>query len=144
MWLPRCARPSARSGADPPLDRIRPATAQPIRPKGARMAKVPLTLACGDYEIVRPLKEGIVQPDGIELTVLTKMDSTTRHWRFLRNQEFDMAEVSWSSYLVARDQGFSFAAIPVFLHRRFRHGFIFINTSKGITKPADLAGRKIG
>jgi len=108
------------------------------------MAKVPLTLACGDYEIVRPLKEGIVQPDGIELTVLTKMDSTTRHWRFLRNQEFDMAEVSWSSYLVARDQGFSFAAIPVFLHRRFRHGFIFINTSKGITKPADLAGRKIG
>jgi 4,5-dihydroxyphthalate decarboxylase len=76
--------------------------------------------------------------------VLTGMDSTTRHWRFLRNGDFDVAEVSGSSYLVARDQGMAVDAIPVFLHRRFRHGFIFINTTKGIRKPSDLAGRKIG
>lgn len=106
--------------------------------------KLHLTLACGDYEIVRALKEGLVRPDGIELTVLTNMDSTTRHWRFLRNREFDMAEVSASSYLVARDQGQPFTAIPVFLHRRFRHGFVFVNTEKGISKPADLVGRKVG
>ncbi len=54
--------------------------------------KVPLTLAIGDYEIVRALKEGAVQADGIELTVLTAMDSTTRHWRFLRNRDFDIGE----------------------------------------------------
>jgi 4,5-dihydroxyphthalate decarboxylase len=106
--------------------------------------KIPLTLACGDYEIVRALKEGAVVPDGIDLTVLTAMDSTTRHWRFLRNGDFDMAEVSASSYIVARDQGFPFRALPVFLHRRFRHGFVFINTVKGIAKPQDLIGRKIG
>ncbi len=106
--------------------------------------KIPLTLACGDYEITRALKEGTVTPDGIELTVLTNMDSTTRHWRFLRNQDFDVAECSCSSYLVARDQNMPFTAIPVFLHRRFRHGFIFINTTKGIEKPTDLIGRKIG
>lgn len=106
--------------------------------------KIPLTLACGDYEIVRALKEGTVAPDGIDLTVLTAMDSTTRHWRFLRNRDFDMAEVSASSYIVARDQGYPFNALPVFLHRRFRHGFIFINAEKGITKPTDLIGRRIG
>jgi 4,5-dihydroxyphthalate decarboxylase len=106
--------------------------------------RVPLTLACGDYEIIRPLKEGAVKPDGIDLTVLTTMDSTTRHWRFLRGQEFDAAEVSCSSFIVARDQGFAATAIPVFLHRRFRHGFVFINTGKGITKPTDLIGRKVG
>jgi len=106
--------------------------------------KLPLTLACGDYEIVRALKEGIVQPDGIELNVLTNMDSTTRHWRFLRNREFDMAECSGSTYMVARDAGLPFNAIPVFLHRRFRHGFIFINTTKGIKKPGDLVGKKVG
>ena len=106
--------------------------------------KIPLTLAVGDYEIVRALKEGAVEPDGIELTVLTDMDSTTRHWRVLRNREFDVGEVSCSSYLVARDQDMPFRAIPVFLHRRFRHGFIFINTGKGITKPTDLIGRKVG
>jgi 4,5-dihydroxyphthalate decarboxylase len=106
--------------------------------------RIPLTLACGDYEITRALKEGTVQPDGIDLTVLTKMDSTTRHWRFLRNQEFDIAEVSLASYLVARDQGAIGPAIPVYLHRRFRHGFIFINTGKGIKKPTDLIGKKVG
>lgn len=46
------------------------------------MSKLKLTLAMGDYEITRALKEGTVQPDGIELNVLTAMDSTTRHWRF--------------------------------------------------------------
>lgn len=106
--------------------------------------KLHLSLAIGDYEIVRALKEGIVEPDGIELTVLTDMDSTTRHWRFLRNGEFDVAEVSCSSYLVARDQGMPFAGLPVFLHRRFRHGFMFINTTKGIEKPTDLIGCKMG
>jgi 4,5-dihydroxyphthalate decarboxylase len=106
--------------------------------------KLALTLACGDYEIVRALKEGEVEADGIDLTVLTAMDSTTRHWRFLRNRDFDVAEVSASSYIVARSQGMPFRAIPVFLHRRFRHGFVFINSAAGIKKPADLIGRRIG
>jgi 4,5-dihydroxyphthalate decarboxylase len=105
---------------------------------------IELSLACGDYEIMRALKEGTVRPDGIDLKVLTAMDSPTRHWRFLRNGEFDVAEVSCSSYLAARDQGLPFRAIPVFPHRRFRHGFAYINTAVGITKPADLIGRKVG
>ena len=106
--------------------------------------KIPLTLACGDYEIVRALKDGEVEPDGIDLTVLTDMDSTTRHWRFIRNRDFDMAETSASSYIVARDQGQPVTALPVFLHRRFRHGFVFINTQKGIKAPKDLIGRRVG
>jgi len=106
--------------------------------------KLPLTFACGDYEIVRPLIDGRVQADGIDLTILTEMDSATRHWRFLRNGEFDVAEVSASSYLAARDNDLPFRAIPVFLHRRFRHGFMFINTGKGINKPVDLKGHKMG
>ena len=106
--------------------------------------KLSLTLACGDNEIVRPLISGRVAVDGVDLTILTDMDSATRHWRFLRNGEFDVAEVSSSSYLAARDNDWPFRAIPVFLHRRFRHGFMFINTAKGIKKPADLKGRKIG
>jgi 4,5-dihydroxyphthalate decarboxylase len=106
--------------------------------------KVSLTLACGDYEIVRQIINGSMKPDGIRLNVLTAMDAATRHWRFLRNREFEIAEVSSSSYLMARDRGLPFRAIPVFLHRRFRHGFIYVNTAKGIRKPTDLIGRKIG
>jgi hypothetical protein len=46
--------------------------------------------------------------------------------------------------MIARAQDLPCTANPVFLHRRFRHGFVFLNTSKGITKPADLIGRKVG
>ena len=106
--------------------------------------KLQLTFACGDYEIMRALKEGIVRPEGIELTVLTDMGPSPRHWRFLRGREFDIAEVSGSGYVAARDQDLPFRAIPVFPHRRFRHGFIFVNTAKGISKPADLIGRRVG
>src|SRR5574341_1595637 len=106
--------------------------------------KLHLTLATGDYESIRALKEGAVKPDGIELTVLTDMTSDVRHWRMLRNQEFDVAELSMSNYLMAKYTGLPFVAIPVFLHRRFRHGFIFLNVEKGLKKPTDLIGRKVG
>jgi 4,5-dihydroxyphthalate decarboxylase len=106
--------------------------------------RIELTLACGDYEIIRALKDGEVEPEGIKLTVLTDLPPSPRHWRFLRKQEYDMAEVSCSGYLAARDQGLPFRAIPVFLHRRFRHGFIFINTRAGIRKPTDLIGKRVG
>lgn len=107
-------------------------------------ATLHLTLACGDYEIVRALKQGEIKADGIELTMLTDMDSTTRHWRMIRHREFDVCELSLSSYLMtsARDQDLT--AIPVFLHRRFRHGFVFINADAGIHQPSDLIGRKVG
>ena len=106
--------------------------------------KLQLTLACGDYESIRGLKEGTVKPDGIELTILTDMTSDIRHWRMIRNREFDVAELSMSNYLMAKYTGLPFAAIPVFLHRRFRHGFVFLNATKNIRKPADLIGKRVG
>jgi 4,5-dihydroxyphthalate decarboxylase len=106
--------------------------------------KLHLTFAAGDYESIRALKEGIVKPDRIELTILTEMTADVRHGRMIRNREFDVAELSMSNYLVAKDAGLPFAAIPVFLHRRFRHGFVFLNTGKGITKPTELIGKRVG
>ena len=105
---------------------------------------VPVTLACGDYEILRPLIDGQVRADGVDLTIVTNMDSNTRHTKFLRHNEFDAAELSGSSFLMTRDQGMPIEAIPVFPHRRFRHGFVFINSTKGIKSPKDLIGRKVG
>ena len=106
--------------------------------------KIHLTLACGDYESVRALSDGSVEPDGIELTVLTDMTSDIRHWRMIVGREFDVAELSMSNYLAAKFRAFPLVAIPVFLHRRFRHGFTYLNLSKGIRKPTDLIARKVG
>lgn len=103
-----------------------------------------LTLAAGDYDSIAALKDGTVKPDGIELTILTDMTAEVRHARMLRDRHFDIAELSMSNYMVAKDNRLPFIAIPGFLHRRFRHGFVFVNTSKGIEKPTDLIGKKVG
>ena len=107
------------------------------------MPKLRLTLACGDYDLLKPLIEGTVTADGIDLNILT-MASPERHGRMLRHEEFDVCELSLVAYLVALDQGRSFRAIPVFPHRRFRHGYMVKRMNCGVEKPADLNGKRIG
>jgi len=108
------------------------------------MAKLRLTVAAGDYDIVRPLKEGLVEAAGLELIFLTDMGPRERHWRLARKTEFDVCEENVGAYFIARDQNHPITAIPVFLHRRFRHGFVFINTAAGIKTPKDLIGKDVG
>jgi 4,5-dihydroxyphthalate decarboxylase len=108
------------------------------------MAKIKLTLACWEYDRTRALQEGSVQVEGVDLTYLPLHVEET-FWRMLRYQDFDVAELSMSSYLMSRDKGTPrFIAIPIFPSRFFRHSFIFINTNSGIEEPKDLIGRRMG
>jgi len=109
-----------------------------------RMSKLRLSVACGDYDIVRALKEGAVEAEGLELIFLSEMGPRERHWRMGRKHEFDVCEENVGAYFIMRDQGEPLTAIPVFLHRRFRHGFVFINANAGIKEPKDLNGRIVG
>jgi 4,5-dihydroxyphthalate decarboxylase len=106
--------------------------------------KLRLTVACGDYEIVRALKEGTVEADGLDLVLLTGMGPRERHWRMARKAEFDVCEANVGAYFMERDHGVPLTAIPVFLHRRFRHGFLFVNAAAGIREPKDLIGKTVG
>jgi 4,5-dihydroxyphthalate decarboxylase len=108
------------------------------------MAKLTLTVACGDYDIIRPLKEGLVTAGGLDLIFLTDMGPRERHWRLARKLEFDICEENVGAYFIARDRGDPISAIPVFMHRRFRHGFVFVNTAAGIQTPKDLIGKRVG
>lgn len=102
------------------------------------------TLACWDYDRTRALQEGRVPVEGVELTYLPLRVEET-FWRMLRYQEFDAAELSLGSYLMAREKGHPrLIAIPVFPSRAFRHSCIYINTDSGIKEPKDLAGKKVG
>ena len=107
------------------------------------MARLELTLACGAYDLVRALIDGRAAAPGVDLNVLT-LASPERHGRMLRHQEFDVCELSLVAYLVARDKGAAFTAIPVFPHRRFRHGYVVKRANAGIEKPADLNGKRVG
>jgi len=104
--------------------------------------KVHLTWATGDYELVSPLIDGTVQPEGIELNPLLQ-DSPERMWRMARHEEYDICEFSFSYYLMTFDRGRDFIAIPAWPHRRFRHSFIFVNPDY-VKEPKDLIGKKVG
>jgi len=108
------------------------------------MAKLRLSFACWDYDRTRALVDGSVAPEGIDLTCLTLHVEET-FFRMLRNREFDVAEMSLSSYAVtaARDDP-PFIAIPVFPSRFFRQSCIFVSAKSGIREPKDLVGRRIG
>lgn len=108
------------------------------------MGKIRLTLACWDYDRTRALQEGRVQVEGAELTYLPLRVEET-FWRMLRYQDFDAAELSMGSYLMAREKGYPrLIAIPVFPSRAFRHSGIYINADSGIREPKDLVGKRVG
>ena len=108
------------------------------------MSRVPLTLACWNYDRTRALADGSVRPDGIDLEYFG-LDVEETFFRMLRHREFDAAEMSLSSYAMTVDRGDSpFVAIPVFPSRMFRHGCIFVSAQSGIREARALAGRRIG
>jgi 4,5-dihydroxyphthalate decarboxylase len=107
------------------------------------MAKLTLSFAAELNERTRPLIEGTIQPEGIELVPIVA-DPSEIFWRQLKFKEFEISALSFSSYMIAKSQGSDMIAIPVFPARRFMHTQLFIHTDSGVKEPGDLVGKRIG
>jgi len=104
--------------------------------------KLQLTLSCGLYELTRPLVDREIEPTGVELTILT--DDPLRIYSLRRLGEVDIGEFNVTEYFRARDHGQPLTALPIFPHRRFRHGYYFVNAAARIREPGDLIGARAG
>ncbi|TDD70318.1 ABC transporter substrate-binding protein [Actinomadura darangshiensis] len=108
------------------------------------MSALSLSFACSDYDRMHALRTGRVRPEGIDLNFLPLPVEET-FYRQLRGHEFDVSEMSLSSYLLTLNEDEPpFVALPVFPSRFFRHQSIYVNDRGGIRSPADLAGRRVG
>jgi len=108
------------------------------------MAKLALSIVIGDYDRVRPLKTGEVQIDGTD-PVFMSLEPEEIFFRGFRHQEFDVCELSLSSFTVKTAMhDCPYVGVPVFPSRAFRHTSIYRRTDRGINTPADLKGRRIG
>ena len=108
------------------------------------MANLRLNFACGPYDRTQALRDGTIKPEGIDLNYIA-LQPAEIFWRMLQYQEFHVSEMSLSNYTsLVSDGNAPFIAIPVFPSRVFRHGYFFINTTKGIEKPSDLKGKRGG
>lgn len=114
------------------------------------MTKPKLTMALYHYDRHIPFFDGTVVADGVDLTVLEVGQSSPlrhgadRHQRMLQKGEFDICELSLSSYLMAKSRGMAFTAIPVFPRRLFSPSLMWVHVGAGIKSPTDLIGKKVG
>jgi hypothetical protein len=109
------------------------------------MANLKLTLACWDYDRTRALFDGRARPEGIDLELWTTYNVGEIMERMLRHRQFDVSELGITYYLRSLAlMDAPFIAIPVFPNRFFRHSSIFVNATRGIRSPGDLAGRRVG
>lgn len=107
------------------------------------MTKLRLSVAMGDYDRTRALLDGRVQIDGVDPVYMT-LYPEEMFFRAMRSQDFDICELSFSSYMVKTAQNTCpYVAVPVFLSRAFRHTSIYVRKDR-VHKPEDLKGRRIG
>jgi 4,5-dihydroxyphthalate decarboxylase len=107
------------------------------------MPKLRLSLISAFNERVEPLMKGLVEAEGIEIVPVYSHPSET-FFRQLKYQEFEVGEMSMSSYLIARERGMDMIALPVFPSRRLFHTELSYNIDSGIKRPEDLIGKRIG
>ena len=107
------------------------------------MTKLTLSFIAPDNERTRPLLDGVVQPEGIQLITTRSMGNET-FWRQLKFQEYDISAMSISSYIIAKLQGTDMIAIPVFPSRRIMHGDLCYHVDSRIKQASDLAGKRVG
>jgi len=108
------------------------------------MSDLKLTLACWDYDRTRPLIDGRVKPEGIDLDIeILRLRQAFQ--RMLDKKEFDVSELSLASYTALKGRGeCPFAAVPVALSKIFRHSCIYVRSGAGISTPQDLKGKRVG
>jgi 4,5-dihydroxyphthalate decarboxylase len=107
------------------------------------MSKLTLGFISAFNERVEPLMNGTVQAEGIEL-IPTYSHPAETFWRQLKFGEFEVAEMSMSSFLIARSRGVDMIALPVFPSRRLFQTELSYHVDSGITKPEELADKRLG
>ena len=108
------------------------------------MSRLRPSLAIGDYDRIRPLVDGTVRIDGAD-PVFSILDPEEIFFRAFKFADFDICELSLSSFTVKTANGdCPYVGIPVFPSRAFRHTSVYIRTDRGIARPEDLKGRRVG
>jgi len=108
------------------------------------MSRLSITIGCGSYDRTRPIQDGRIPVEGCDVNFVP-LEPEEAFFRSLRYQEFDVSELSFNSFCMLSSQdACPYVGLPAFVSRVFRHAAIYIRTDRGIKKPEDLKGKKIG
>jgi len=94
-----------------------------------------------------PLVDGTVKSDKLNLN-LHVTTPPELFFKNLKNDEFDVFEMSLSEFLITREQAkgdrWQWQALPIFPAKAFVWMTLFVNTGAGIETLCDLKGKRIG
>jgi 4,5-dihydroxyphthalate decarboxylase len=108
------------------------------------MSNIHLTMALGEYDHARDLFDRKVAVGGIDLTVLN-LPVEEIFYRFTIHREWDVSEMSFAKFIALKSQGDdSLVGLPVFISRAFRHSSLYVRADSDITRPEQLAGKRVG
>lgn len=106
--------------------------------------KLQLSIGMSDNPRTHPIFEGRVKADGIDF-ICTSVHASELFWRQLRFGDFDISEMSLSGLMMAVAGGDSrWVGIPIFTTRRMFQVGTLVRKDRGIDKPSDLIGKKLG
>jgi 4,5-dihydroxyphthalate decarboxylase len=94
-----------------------------------------------------PLIDGTVRSPAVNLDIVVTTPPEL-FYRNLKNDEFDVFEMSLSEYLITRERAkgerWQWRALPIFPAKAFVWLGLFINTAAGIHSLGDLRGKRVG
>src|ERR1700759_75280 len=103
-----------------------------------------LTIGTYRYEHTEPLFDGRVTFDGVHADLRTA-PLISDLFQQLATGQLDVSEFGLTYFLRTFDLADPpFLALPVFPNRNFRHEALFVTAGRGISGPADLAGKTVG
>src|SRR3984893_18225518 len=109
-----------------------------------RMGQSTLTAVTRTQGATQALKDGTVRPAGWTLNFEEVPVLIQAFRRMVRTLDFDVTEMAFTTYLVAKAHGKPFTALPVFLVRGCHHGAIVRAAKSDGLVPTDLEGRRVG
>jgi 4,5-dihydroxyphthalate decarboxylase len=98
----------------------------------------------GNHGCTMALKDGTVKVPGVTFDFAEIVPVFKAFKSMVRNLEFDVSEMAFTTYMVAKSFDKQMMALPIVVMRIFHHGTILCNVKSGIRGPKDLEGKKVG
>jgi len=103
-----------------------------------------LTFGTGRRYDTKYLMDGTVRVEGFDIAYPDRGVTPGLFFPdMVSNQPFDVGELAFSHYLIAKDQGKPITAIPAFPSRFFPHLGVSVHKAAGIATPRDLVDKRV-
>ena len=110
----------------------------------ATATKLKLHTMLGNYPNTKALKSGEIRSDLVDFDFVEVKVANNLFKKIVREAAYDCAELAIVTYLQAKTYGKPYVLLPAVVVGRGQHHTIAYNAERGMLKPSELAGKRVG